>query len=201
MSNSSSNQSTTCIVPITTTTTTTKNKLNEKWLTLTTDEILELFDNKLQSSIHQNDIDSVLKTFLRLSTPILKQYKSGFIAEMEDIQFCLMVHVLDQDEIETQVCCINDQGELLARITERGLKATNLIKCYIFDYPEAIVTTAKRQPLCVFADKDDKLKKSNNKINMQKQAGSFGMFMGYMNLQTVKTILSIDKNKITVAIP
>ena len=132
---------------------------------------------------------------------MMKKYKSGFIAEMEDIQFCLMVHVLDQDELETQVCCINDQGELLARITERGPKATNLIKCFIFDYPEAIVTTSKRQPLCVFADKDEKLKKSNNKINMKKQEGSFGMFMGYMNLTTVKNILSIDKNKITVAIP
>lgn len=169
---------------------------NEKWLNFSTSDLIKTREN---STLAPRD-EKFLDKFLDLSLPVLKKFKSGFVAEMGDIQVCLLIHLEDNGLIKVEVCSITDEGELKSRIEEKEGKAVQLVKSFITDFPTAVMTTSNRKPLCLFMKKEtDTMQTSGFKSGSNE--GSLGFFAGYMNWETFKGIISKDTNKITVAVP
>lgn len=142
----------------------------------------------------------LLDKFVEMGIPVLKRYKSGFLAEMGDILTCLLIHVEDSGNLKVQVCHIDDEGQLKSRTEAVGNHALNVVKAFVKDFPEAVLTTSARKPLCLFAQKSttDTEKTTTTKDS---DLHSMGMFKGYMSFLTFKHIVSDQSQKITVAVP
>jgi hypothetical protein len=132
---------------------------NERWLSLDTEQLI--------SSVFTAEEKKKLDQFLNLGIPVLQKIKSGFVADVGDIQVCLLIHYVslpfaaveekksnnssfDSSGFKVEVCHINEEGELLSRIKEQGDKAVQLLQSFTLDFPEAVWTTSQRKPLCFF---------------------------------------------------
>jgi len=154
---------------------------------------------------------SLLDKFVEMGIPVLKRYKSGFLAEMGDILTCLLIHVEDGGGLRVQVCHIDDHGQLQSRTETVGEKASNVVKAFVMDFPEAVLTTSAQKPLCLFAKKSTPdTSKSEESSDSADRRGypledpnlhSLGMFQGYMSFMTFQRIVSDQSQKITVAVP
>jgi hypothetical protein len=174
-------------------------KKTEKWLNLSVNDII--YESKFPRDGRDGKF---LEKFLEMGIPVLKKYKSGFMGETGDIQVCLLIHLEEDDNLKTEICHINDEGELKSRINCLRSDAINVIKAFSWEFPEAVFTTPSRKPLCLFTNKKDNLYKKNALSSAApdpKIQISMGMFVGYMNFKTFKQILSVDTNQITVAVP
>lgn len=141
--------------------------------------------------------------FLKAGLPILKKYKSGFIAEMEDIQCCLLIHLEDNGEVKAEVCELDENGSLKARITTSGNEASELIKSFVIDFPNAVMTTSQRRPLGLFSK--SKADEITNEV-IQKQTGTsvdetLGCWQGYFCLKSFENALQEETGHIYVAVP
>lgn len=135
-----------------------------------------------------------LEKFLEMSTPVLERYKSGFVACMGDIEVCLCVHV-EKKELRVQVCHIDAEGQLLCRLEETGQRARQMLKSFILDFPEAVITTSLRKPLCLF---------SQPIVASVEKSNSLGTFQGYMSFRSFTQIMqhaTTGSHKVVVAVP
>lgn len=163
---------------------------NEKWLKGSLDQIL-------QTKMNDQNL-KIIERFLDLGTPVLKKCKSGFLADTGDIQFCLLIHLEDDGQFQTELCVLGDDGELVPRIKEDNQKAITMIKSFIMDHPDAVLTTQERKPLCIFSSQKESLKEKSDPA-----VGGSGLFIGYMTLNTFKKALHNIQNtsKLIVAVP
>ena len=151
---------------------------------------------------------ALLDKFVEMGIPVLKRYKSGFLAETGDILTCLLIHVEDSGGLRVQVCHIDDYGQLQSRTETVGGKASNVVKAFVMDFPEAVLTTSAQKPLCLFAKKStpdtSKSEESSDPADLSlgdPNLHSLGMFQGYMSFMTFQRIVSDQSQKITVAVP
>jgi hypothetical protein len=145
------------------------------WLTKTMDELLNNHQDHLKNTRY-------IENFIQMGIPILKKYKSGFLACMGDIQVCLLIDIEDNNNTNVKICQINGQGELISRLeTTNPTHSKTLIKSFIIDFPEATLITSTQKPLYLFTQN--------------------GIFAGYMNLKTLTQLLSTTTEKILVGVP
>lgn len=148
-----------------------------------------------------------LDKFIEMGIPILKRFKSGFLAEMGDIEVCLLIHIESDGNFKTQVCHIDENGQLKDRITANGINATQLVKSFIMDFPDATLTTSSRKPLCLFASSSSAFTTHETKTldkqesQPQSQSRSLGTFQGYMNFTTFQSIIQDHSKTVSVAVP
>jgi len=138
----------------------------------------------------------LLDRFVDLGLPVLKKFKSGFVAEPGDILFCLLLHVEDDGGLRTQVCHLDDTGQMQARVEATGALALSVLKAFLQDFPAAVLTTAQYKPLCLFAQPTDG--------SASPPADGFrrlGLFQGYMSWETFQRVVATHAHQITVAVP
>lgn len=176
---------------------------NARWLTESLDA--------LTLDVQHSTTRPLVQKFIEMGIPILKRFKSGFLAETGDIVVCLLIHVLD-DELKVQVCNIDDQGQLQARLeTQSNVQSYALIQSFVQSFPHAVLTTSTRKPLCLFFKHEAKEDQKKRKPNKREEAApeelnSLGTFQGYMSFDTFARIVKTQTdqnsaNKITVAVP
>jgi hypothetical protein len=163
--------------------------MSKKWLNESSETLQVYKADKADNVLYDRFID--------LGLPVLRKYKSGFLAEMGDIQVCLLIHVLDNADVRVEVCNIDDQGELKSRLDVSGQSAINMIKSFVCDFPSSVLTTSERKPLCLFSQKNTPEEKSI----VEKDLKTIGFYQGFMSFLTLKHIVSNKDNKITVAVP
>ena len=175
-----------------TSTTTTATTLYTKWMGLS---------ETSQFSSNSNE-DVLIGKFIEMGVPVLKKFKSGFLADIGDIQFCLLLHFETNKELKVQLCALDDGGQLVDRLTLTGDQAVKMVKMFVADFPNAVLTTSERKPLCLFA-----VPSSSGDVDVKKQAADgedvslLGVFQGYMNFATFQRIISDKSKKISVAVP
>jgi len=162
--------------------------INDKWLKGSLDQLIPINFKDMK----------LIERFIELGTPVLKKCKSGFLADTGDIQFCLLIHLEDDGRFQTEVCVLGDDGELVPRIKEENQAAINIIKSFIIDHPNAVLTTQERKPLCIFSSKNESLKEKSDAA-----MGGSGIFVGYMTFNIFKKAVSNPQNvsKLIVAVP
>ena len=190
---------------------------NTRWLSLDTDQLI-------QTSLTSED-KKKLNQFLNLGIPVLQKIKSGFVADVGDIQVCLLVHyisvpfrneekktednslTINPSGLQVEVCHINDAGELMARLNEQGDKAIQLLQCFSFDFPEAVWTTSQRKPLCFFTQmKEQKQELETNHFQKSSEDGDInvlGRFSNYVSFAEFNKIMKSSQKmeKISVMVP
>ena len=166
---------------------------HEKWLECDREKVLQ--------QVHSNPkILSTVNYLIQLSTPVLKKTKSGFIAETGDIQSCLLVHFNDSgpesstNQIKVEVCHIDDDGQLVAKLTETEENALQLIRSFLIDFPDSVITTQNRKPIILFTSR------TNDEDN-NADTTVIGKPLGYLTLTNMRKIIESDYNKITVGVP
>jgi hypothetical protein len=135
---------------------------NERWMSLSSEQLLRT----TSSPEEKNKLDK----FLNLGIPVLRKIKSGFVADDGDIQVCLLIHHTDEG-LKVEVCHINDEGELFARLVEHGQQATRLLQTFTLDFPAAVWTTSQRKPLCFFTQMKEQKQLSEKMLDSTCYAG------------------------------
>ena len=146
----------------------------------------------------------LLDKFIEMGIPVLKRFKSGFLAEMGDIEVCLLIHIESDGYLKTQVCHIDENGQLKDRITANGINATQLVKSFIMDFPDAVLTTSSRKPLCLFSSSSSAFVAQETKTQSpdeEQPSRSLGTFQGYMNFTTFQSIIKDHSKTVSVAVP
>jgi hypothetical protein len=118
----------------------------------------------------------LIDKYITMGIPALGQYQGGFLAEMGDIQVCLNIQIQKNNEISVSVCGLNDSGQMETRYIVSGDPATVLIKAFITDFPEAVLTTPQLKPFVLMLA-DPKTKVS-------------GEILGPMTFRTFSKILA-----------
>ena len=140
------------------------------------------------------------KSFLELGLPVLRRYRSGFLAEMIDIEVCLLMHLdAEQSPLRLEVCCVNETGHLDARIEVHGENAEELLHLFVHDFPEAVMLTAQRKPLCLFRSRSGGLP-----VEPQSDTKVMGEFMGFLSFTSFTNAVKTNLEKglqLTVAVP
>lgn len=163
--------------------------MSKRWLNETIENLQSYKSSKADEVLYDRFID--------LGLPVLRKYKSGFLAEMGDILVCLLIHVMENSDVRVEVCNIDDQGELKSRLEATGQQAIEVIKSFLCDFPSSVLTTSERKALCLFSQKNTPEEKAVN----EKDLKTIGFYQGYMSFVTFKRIVSNKDTKITVAVP
>ena len=119
--------------------------------------------------------------YITMGIPALGKFQSGFLAETGDIQVCLNIDINKNNEISASVCCLNDSGQMETRFIVSGDPATLLIKAFITDFPDAVLTTPQFKPfVLMFMDPTTKVA---------------GTVLGPMTLTVFSQILTDSNNQ------
>ena len=159
----------------------------QRWLKMTEADL---------AAREEKSLDPLVGKFLEMGLPVLKRFKSGFLAEMGDIQMCLLVHVEDTGEVKVQLCRLDDEGQLTEYLTLTGAPAQRTIQFFVQDFPAAVLTTSTRKPLCLFAKPQ-----AATAEGPTPDTQSLGLFQGYMDFVTFQRIVNDHSQKVSVAVP
>ncbi len=149
-----------------------KETIDNNWLTMDESELGTY-------NVNKQDNDSLDK-FITMSIPALNKFHSGFMAEPGDIKVCLSIQIEKDYELVIHICDLDDNGYLRERITVRGPQATAILKAFVTDYPDSVLTTSQFKTLYLFTQSDNH-KKSQN-------------LEGPMNFKTFRRILKQNIN-------
>lgn len=146
-----------------------------------------------------------LARFFDLALPVLKRYKSCFLADTGDILMCLLIHgdntttsnTGNDPSLRVELCRLDDTGQLQEYARVEGGLALATLKRFVTDFPQAVLTTSARQPLCLFASN----RPSSKAGPESEEPRSLGLFQGYLTWHNFQGILQQGFKGINVAVP